>query len=107
MSRYLACLGPLIGLGDTSGLADISSSSRSAAMRRGYSTLLPSFLRCLCPLPGTAVGHVCDKAKTDEMNRHLAEISDQVQSGGHAVIILNGAGWHRSNDLLSGRRRRP
>ena len=34
------------------------------------------------------------------MNRHLAEISDQVQPGGHAVIILDGAGWHRSNDLV-------
>ena len=34
------------------------------------------------------------------MNRHLAGISDQVQSGGHAVIILGGAGLHRSNDLV-------
>ena len=53
-----------------------------------------------CPLPGTAIGQVCDKANSDEMNRHLAEISDQVQPGGHAVIILDGAGWHRSNDLV-------
>ena len=46
---------------------------------------------------GTAVGHVCDKANTD---RNFAEISDQVQPEGQAVILLDGTGWHRSNDLV-------
>ena len=64
--------------------------------RYGYCYLFSA----ACPLLGTTVGHVCDKANTGEMNRHLAEISDQVQPGGHAVIILDGAGWHRSNDLV-------
>lgn len=34
------------------------------------------------------------------MNRHLAEISAHVQPGHHAVIILDGAGWHQSGDKL-------
>jgi len=29
------------------------------------------------------------------MNLHLAEISSQVALGAHAVITLDGAGWHR------------
>lgn len=33
------------------------------------------------------------------MNLHLAEISRQVREGGHAVVVLDGAGWHRSKDL--------
>jgi len=29
------------------------------------------------------------------MNLHLAEISARVTPGAHAVITLDGAGWHR------------
>ena len=52
-----------------------------------------------CPERSVAVGHICDRANTVEMNRHLADISDAVPTGRHAVIVLDGAGWHRSNDL--------
>ena len=34
------------------------------------------------------------------MNQHLAAISAAVAPGAHGVIILDGAGWHRSGDLL-------
>jgi transposase len=34
------------------------------------------------------------------MNRHLAEISRAVQPGHHAVIVLDGAGWHRKGGRL-------
>ena len=52
-----------------------------------------------CPETGNAVGHVCDKANTDEMNRHLRDVSSKLPEGKHALIILDGAGWHRSKDL--------
>lgn len=34
------------------------------------------------------------------MNLHLAEISSQVAPGSHAVIVLDGAGWHQTGDRL-------
>jgi len=34
------------------------------------------------------------------MNQHLAEISRQVALGHHAVLILDGAGWHQPGDKL-------
>ena len=46
-----------------------------------------------------AVGHICDRANADEMNRHLADIAAAVPPGRHAVLVLDGAGWHRSKRL--------
>ncbi len=37
---------------------------------------------------------------TEAMNLHLKEISQNVARGAHAVIIIDGAGWHRAYDLL-------
>ena len=34
------------------------------------------------------------------MNLHLAEISRRVAPNAHAVIILNGAGWHQTGGKL-------
>jgi transposase len=34
------------------------------------------------------------------MNLHLKEISTQVTQGAHAVVILDGAGWHQQGDKL-------
>jgi hypothetical protein len=36
---------------------------------------------------------------TAAMNYHLCEISSQVAADAHAVVILDGAGWHRSQGL--------
>jgi transposase len=33
------------------------------------------------------------------MNAHLRHVSEALGSGRHAVLILDGAGWHKSNDL--------
>ena len=52
-----------------------------------------------CPENGAAVGHVCPKANTEEMNRHLRDIAAQVPTGTHALVVLDGAGWHRSKSL--------
>ena len=52
-----------------------------------------------CPGTGTAVGHVCARANTAEMNRHLRDIGEAVPAGRHALVVLDGAGWHRSKEL--------
>jgi transposase len=35
------------------------------------------------------------------MNLHLAEISRHVASGSHAVVVLDGAGWHQTGGRLN------
>ena len=40
-----------------------------------------------------AVGH----ANTTSMNEHLASAS--VRPGNHCVLVLDGAGWHKSKEL--------
>lgn len=39
-------------------------------------------------------------ANTEAMNAHLAEISKHVAPGAHALLILDGAGWHSSGGLV-------
>ena len=34
------------------------------------------------------------------MNLHLAEISRHVSAGSHAVVVLDGAGWHQTGGKL-------
>ena len=63
--------------------------------RYGYCYLFSA----LCPATGEAIGHVCDRANTIEMNRHLIDIGSMVPKGRHALVIFDGAGWHRSRDL--------
>ena len=46
-----------------------------------------------------AVGLVAPKANTEWMNEHLAAISAAVSEGAVGVVVLDGAGWHRSGDL--------
>jgi hypothetical protein len=38
--------------------------------------------------------------QTVAMSHHLYEISSQVAANAHAVVILDGAGWHRSQGLV-------
>lgn len=39
-------------------------------------------------------------ANTDAMNLHLVEISRRVTPGAHAVVTLDGAGWHQTGGRL-------
>ena len=64
--------------------------------RYGYCYLFSA----ICPETGGATGHVCGKANTDEMSRHLADIGAATAEGRHALVILDGAGWHRSKALV-------
>ena len=38
-------------------------------------------------------------ADTAAMNAHLAEIARTIAPGAHAVLVLDGAGWHRGEAL--------
>jgi transposase len=39
-------------------------------------------------------------ADTPAMNAHLAEIARTVAPGAHAVLVLDGAGWHGGGELV-------
>ena len=54
----------------------------------------------VCPQRGVGAGLVLPRANTAAMNLHLAEIADTVAPGAHAVVVLDGAGWHRGDDLV-------
>ena len=49
----------------------------------------------LRPERGVGAGLVLPHANADAMTRHLAEISEQVAPGAHALVVLGGAGWHK------------
>ena len=59
-----------------------------------------SLIGAVCPARGAAVGLVLPFVSTEAMNAHLAEISRNVAVGAHAVLILDGAGWHGANALV-------
>ncbi len=50
-------------------------------------------LRAICPEKGKGAALVLPRCATSAMNAHLAEIS-------HAVLILDGTGWHGAADLV-------
>jgi hypothetical protein len=54
----------------------------------------------ICPAKGKAAGLVMPWADTHAMTLHLTEISQAVDPGAHAVVILDQAGWHTSSRLL-------
>jgi transposase len=39
-------------------------------------------------------------ANTEAMNKHLEEIAKAVSPGAHAALVLDGAGWHGSGQLV-------
>lgn len=53
----------------------------------------------ICPALKKAAGLVLSKANTTGMNLHLEEISYHVAKNAHAVVIVDRAAWHSSNDL--------
>ena len=53
----------------------------------------------VCPDRRTGAAVVMPEVNTDAMEAHLAEISRNVSPGAHAVLVLDGAGWHSSARL--------
>ena len=54
----------------------------------------------VCPSEGKAAALIMPICNTAAMNHHLCEISSQVAADAHAVVILDGAGWHSSQGLV-------
>ncbi len=48
----------------------------------------------VCPVRGIGAALVLPYTNIEAMNLHLTEISRHVARGAHAVITLDGAGWH-------------
>jgi hypothetical protein len=48
----------------------------------------------VCPERAVGAGLVLPFANTEAMRLHLQEVSRQVTPGAHAVLVLDGAGWH-------------
>jgi hypothetical protein len=53
----------------------------------------------ICPADGKAAGLVLPFCNTETMNLHLAEISQAVAPGAHAVLLMGQAGWHTTPRL--------
>ena len=54
----------------------------------------------VCPARDLGVALVLPEVNSEAMSLHLAEISKHVRPGAHAVITLDGAGWHQSGGRL-------
>ena len=55
----------------------------------------------VCPARETGAALVLPSVNTGAMSLHLAEISRQVAPGAHAILILDGAGWHKTGGSLT------
>src|SRR4051812_28182785 len=53
----------------------------------------------VCPERGEGVALVLPEVSTAAMGVFLAELSRTVPAGTHAALVLDGAGWHVSDDL--------
>jgi DDE superfamily endonuclease len=54
----------------------------------------------VCPERAIGAGLVLPYVNTDAMHLHLQEISRHVAPGAHAVLVLDGAGWHGAAALV-------
>jgi transposase len=54
----------------------------------------------ICPARGTGTALVLPFANAEMMNLHLVEISVNVALGAHALLTVDGAGWHQTGDKL-------
>jgi transposase len=56
-------------------------------------------LGAICPARGTGAGLALTKCNINAMQLHLAEISRTVEPDAHAVLLMDRAGWHVSEQL--------
>ena len=54
----------------------------------------------VCPERAVGAAIIMPTVNSEAMSEHLAEISTQVAAGAHAVVVCDGAGWHRSRTKL-------
>ena len=53
----------------------------------------------ICPARGAGAGLAVSRCNIDAMQLHLQEISRMVTPGAHAVLLMDRAGWHTSDQL--------
>ena len=53
----------------------------------------------VCPERAVGAALVMPYANSEAMNLHLREIGRAVAPGAHAILVLDGAGWHTSHVL--------
>ncbi len=53
----------------------------------------------ICPARGAGAGLVLPRCNTQAMQWHRDEISSQVSLGAHAILIVDRAGWHTTDNL--------
>lgn len=51
------------------------------------------------PLTGRSLSMVASKANVFSMQEFLGGVSRELVRGDHAVLVMDGAGWHRSKEL--------
>lgn len=61
----------------------------------------------VCPARGTSAGLVLPHVNTAAMTLHLAEISRTAMPDAHAVIVVDGAGWHQGQQAPRARKPHP
>jgi len=54
----------------------------------------------ICPDRAVGAALVMPCVNTEAMNEHLKEISINVAPGSHAVLVCDGAGWHKTGGRL-------
>jgi hypothetical protein len=54
----------------------------------------------ICPAGAVGAAMIMPSANTGAMNEHLKEISSQVSTNVHAVLLLDRAGWHQTGGRL-------
>ena len=60
-----------------------------------------SLFGAICPDRGVGAAIIMPAVNTEAMNEHLKEISAQVAQGAHAVLVVDGAGWHQTGGKLT------
>ncbi len=51
----------------------------------------------VCPQRDEGAALVMPRANAEAMQKHLDEISRNVAAGAHAVVLMDGAGWHKAD----------
>jgi hypothetical protein len=54
----------------------------------------------VCPARAVGAALVLPTVNAELMSLHLAEISQGVAAGAHAILVLDGAGWHQTGGRL-------
>jgi putative transposase len=69
-------------------------------MRRDQRHTNAYIFGAVCPARDCGVALVLPDSDTHAMNLHLAALAKAVVAGSHAVVIVDGAGWHIADALI-------